>query len=66
MVAKAAKMTADEKATADRRGIARAAVKAAEDAKAAAVSVAASQAHEKLRSCDRWWQGCSKVKLQSA
>jgi hypothetical protein len=49
VVAKAAKMTADEKVTADRRRTARAAVKAAEDAKAAAVSVAASQAHDKLR-----------------
>ena len=49
MVAKAAKMTAGEKVTAEYRRTARAAVKAADDAAAAAVSEAASQAHEKLR-----------------
>ena len=41
--------TADEKVAAERRRTARAAVKSAEDAKAAAVSVVALQAHEKRR-----------------
>ena len=49
MVAKAAKVTSNEKVTAERRRTARAAVKAAEEAKASAAFVAASQAHEKLR-----------------